>query len=142
MAISGEPIAVEVLRVRAQEVADALLAHASNGVTPESGLAVLAVSALRVEEAFETVAGVGVTVGGVVVVPVVTTVAWDARAAGDFRISVIVIRAYGTAESYKNYWMVMVTLSSLTRLKQNRNERKKNEGMQKCKKYSESFSLS
>ena len=102
MAIAGEAIAVEVLRVRAQEVADAVLAHATHGVAPESSLAVLAVSSLGVEEAFEAVSGVGVAVSGVVVVPVVTAVAGDAGATGNFRISMIVVRAYGTTESCKN----------------------------------------
>ena len=96
MAIAGESIAVEVLWVRAQEVADAVLTHATHGVAPESGLAVLAVSSLGVEEAFEAIAGVGVAVSGVVIVPVVTAVAGDAGAAGNFRISVIVVSTHGT----------------------------------------------
>jgi len=102
MAVPSESVAVKVLRVRSQDVTDTLFAHASDSVAPESGLAVLAVSALRVEETLETAAGVGIAVAGVVVVPVVTAVAWDAGAAGNFRISVKIVSTHGATESCKH----------------------------------------
>ena len=95
MAISGEPIAVEILRVRSQQIADALLANASDRIAPVSGLAELTVGALRVEETLEAVARVWVAVCGVVVVPVVAAVAGDAGAARDFRVTVVVVGANG-----------------------------------------------
>ena len=99
MAIPGEPVAVEVLGIGAQQIADALLAHATDGVAPEPCLAELAVSAFRVEETFETLAGVRVAVAGVVIVPVVAAVARNARPARNFRIAVIVVRADGATQS-------------------------------------------
>ena len=86
-----------MFRVRSKEVTDALRANAIHGVAPVSGLAELTVRALRVEKTFEAGAGIRVTVAGVVVVPVVAAVARDARTAGNFRISVIVIRTHGTS---------------------------------------------
>ena len=95
MTISCESIAVEILRIGAQQVADAVLAHAANCVAPKSGFAKLAVSSLGVKETLETLAGVRVAVSGVVVVPVVAAVARHARTAGNFRISVVVVGADG-----------------------------------------------
>ena len=101
MAVAGEAIAVEVLGIGAKDVADALLANAADGVAPESSLAVLAVGALGVEETFEALARVGVAVAGVVVVPVVATVAGHARTAGDLGVSVVVVGTDGATEAWE-----------------------------------------
>ena len=95
--ISGESITIEMFRVRSQNIADALGANAADGVAPEAGFAELAVGPLRVEKTFEAGAGIWVTVTSVVKTPVVATVAGDARTAGNFWISVIVVSAHGTS---------------------------------------------
>ena len=95
--ISGESITIETFRICAQKIADALGADAIDGVAPESGFAELAVGPLRVEKTFEAGARIWVTVTGVVKAPVVATVARDARTAGNFRISVIVVSTHGTS---------------------------------------------
>ena len=101
MAVAGEAVAVEVLGIGAKDVADALFANAADGVAPESSLAVLAVGALGVEETFEALARVGVAVAGVVVVPVVATVAGHARPAGDLGVSVVVVGTDGATEAWE-----------------------------------------
>lgn len=99
VAVSGEAIAVEVLRIRAEDVTNAFLANTPDSVTPESGFTVFAMGALRVEEALETVAGVWVAVSCVVVVPVVATVARNAGASRYFRIAVVVVCADRTTQT-------------------------------------------
>ena len=95
--ISGESITIEMFRVRSQNIADALGANATDGVAPVAGFAELTVGPLRVEKTFEAGARIWVTVTGVVKAPVVAAVARDARTAGNFGISVIVVSTHGTS---------------------------------------------
>ena len=76
--VAGEPVAVGVLFVGSEDVALALAAGLRHGVAKVPGLAVLAVVALRVEDALEALASAGVAIACVLFVPIVAAVALDA----------------------------------------------------------------
>ena len=76
--IAGEPVAVGVLLVGTEDIALALVTGLCHSVAKVPGLAVLAIVALRVEDALEALASAGIAVAGVLLVPVVAAVALDA----------------------------------------------------------------
>jgi len=71
------------------------------------------VGTLGIEEALEALAGVGVAVSGVVVVPVVAAVARNARPARNFRVAVVVVGADGATQTCRRNWVRNLTVGCL-----------------------------
>jgi hypothetical protein len=89
---ASRAVTIKLLRIRAQNVTDAIHADIVDCISIESRLAVFTMVSLCVKEAFQASASVRVAVSFLVHVPIGAAVARHARSAWNLWISKVIVR--------------------------------------------------
>ena len=99
MTVASESITIKSLRISSKYVTIALFADIINRITKISGFAKFAMIAFSIEQTFQANSRIRITIPGIGMVPILTTVTWNAGSPGNLRVPEIIISAFGTPRS-------------------------------------------